>query len=73
MADPPSSQLQNFPQFTDLNNLIAEQVSLVHFVVNIKHECCSFTTKKLIRLFRIISIPLKFCYFHPPDHLISMD
>lgn len=25
MADPPSSQLQNFPQFTDLNNLIAEQ------------------------------------------------
>ncbi|XP_063434625.1 allantoicase-like [Mytilus trossulus] len=25
MADPPSSQLQDFPQFTDLNNLVAEQ------------------------------------------------
>ena len=27
----------------------------------------------LIRLFRIISIPSKFCYFRPPDHVISMD
>jgi hypothetical protein len=26
-----------------------------------------------IRLFRIISIPSKFCYFHPPDHVISME
>ena len=24
-------------------------------------------------LFRIISIPSKFCYFRPPDHVISMD
>jgi hypothetical protein len=27
----------------------------------------------LIRLFRIISIPSKFCYFRPPDHVISME
>ena len=26
-----------------------------------------------IRLFRIISIPSKFCYFHPPDHVILME
>jgi hypothetical protein len=26
-----------------------------------------------IRLFRIISIPSKFCYFRPPDHVISME
>jgi hypothetical protein len=25
------------------------------------------------RLFRIISIPSKFCYFRSPDHVISMD
>ena len=25
------------------------------------------------RLFRIISIPSKFCYFRPPDHVISME
>jgi hypothetical protein len=24
-------------------------------------------------LFRIISIPSKFCYFRPPDHMISME
>ena len=29
--------------------------------------------KALIRLFRIISIPLKLCYFRPPDHVISME
>ena len=28
---------------------------------------------KLIRLFRIISIPSKFCYFRLPDHVISME
>ena len=27
----------------------------------------------LIRLFRIISIPSKFCYFRQPDHVISME
>ena len=27
----------------------------------------------IIRLFRIISIPSKFCYFRPPDHVISME
>ena len=26
-----------------------------------------------IWLYRIISIPSKFCYFHPPDHVISME
>jgi hypothetical protein len=26
-----------------------------------------------IRLFRIISIPSKFCYFRPPDHVNSME
>jgi hypothetical protein len=26
-----------------------------------------------IRLFRIISIPSKCCYFRPPDHVISME
>jgi hypothetical protein len=26
-----------------------------------------------IQLFRIISIPSKFCYFRPPDHVISME
>jgi hypothetical protein len=25
------------------------------------------------RLFRIISIPSKFCYFRLPDHMISME
>jgi hypothetical protein len=29
-------------------------------------------TEYLIRLFRIISNPLKFCYFCPPDHVILM-
>ena len=27
----------------------------------------------LIRLFRIICIPSTFCYFRPPDHVISME
>jgi hypothetical protein len=27
----------------------------------------------IIRLFRFISIPSKFCYFRPPDHVISME
>jgi hypothetical protein len=31
------------------------------------------STVGLIRLFRIISIPSKGCYFRPPDHVISMD
>ena len=31
------------------------------------------TYDKRIRLFRIISIPSKFCYFRPPDHVISME
>jgi hypothetical protein len=26
-----------------------------------------------IRLFQIISIPSKFCYFRPPDHVLSME
>ena len=29
--------------------------------------------QKTIRLFRISSIPPKFCYFRPPDHVISME
>ena len=29
--------------------------------------------RHLIRLFRIISIRSKFCYFRPPDHVISME
>ena len=28
---------------------------------------------RAIQLFQIISIPSKFCYFRPPDHVISMD
>ena len=28
---------------------------------------------KPIRLFRIISIPTKFCYFRLPDHVVSME
>jgi hypothetical protein len=28
---------------------------------------------KSIQLFRIISIPSKFCYFRPPDRMISME
>ena len=32
-----------------------------------------FHGHKWIRLFRIISIPSKFCYFRPPDHLNSME
>ena len=31
-----------------------------------------FLTRFNTVVFRIISIPLKFCYFRPPDHLISM-
>ena len=32
-----------------------------------------FICERSIRLFRIISIPSKFCYFRPPDHMISME
>ena len=32
-----------------------------------------FTVQTRIRLFRIISIPSKFCYFRPPDHVILME
>jgi hypothetical protein len=32
-----------------------------------------YSTYEAIRLFRIISIPSKCCYFRPPDHLISME
>jgi hypothetical protein len=32
-----------------------------------------FNKSVSIRLFRIISIPSKFCYFRPPDHVISME
>ena len=41
---------------------------------NIKQlpNCLRRVTRSLIRLFRIISIPSKFCYFPPPDHVISM-
>ena len=43
----------------------------------VDHHCLNFLFKMLyvyiIRLFRIISIPSKFCYFRPPDHVISMD
>ena len=41
---------------------------------NIKQlpNCLRRATRSLIRLFRIISIPSKFCYFPPPDHVISM-
>jgi hypothetical protein len=35
----------------------------------VKTALCMFP----IRLFRIISIPSKFCYFRPPDHVISME
>jgi hypothetical protein len=30
----------------------------------------TFSFLFIIRLFRIISIPSKFCYFRPPDHVI---
>ena len=33
----------------------------------------SYVDAYIIRLFRIISIPSKFCYFRPPDHVISME
>ena len=36
-------------------------------------EVNDFLTDKAIWLFRIISIPSKFCYFRPPDHMISME
>jgi hypothetical protein len=34
---------------------------------------CICVIKVSIRLFRIISILSKFCYFRPPDHVISME
>jgi hypothetical protein len=44
--------------------------SVPHYLSDIFY----FTGKKYsIRLFRIISIPSKFCYFRPPDHVISME
>ena len=41
---------------------------------NIKQlpNCLRRVTRSLIRLFGIISIPSTFCYFPPPDHVISM-
>ena len=33
----------------------------------------SYVDAYIIRLFQIISIPSKFCYFRPPDHVISME
>ena len=39
------------------------------FRLNVNIRIIQYLT---IRLFRIISIPSKFCYFCPPDHVISM-
>jgi hypothetical protein len=36
-------------------------------------QCCYVKNVIRIRLFRIISIPSTFCYFRPPDHVISME
>jgi len=36
-------------------------------------EVFNITSLVQIRLFRIISIPSKFCYCRPPDHVISME
>jgi hypothetical protein len=42
---------------------------IVFFVYyNVMSQCMNE-----IRLFRIISIPSTFCYFRPPDHVISME
>jgi hypothetical protein len=38
-----------------------------------KHKLSKCGDLISIRLFQIISIPSKFCYFHPPDHVISME
>ena len=35
--------------------------------------CSPYEPTIAIQLFRIISIPSKFCYFRPPDHVISME
>jgi hypothetical protein len=45
------------------------------FVENLKIKWPSrlFCHFNWIRLFRIISIPSKFCYFRLPDHVISME
>jgi hypothetical protein len=38
-----------------------------------RHTCLCAENTQAIRLFRIISIPSKFCYFRPPDHMILID
>ena len=41
--------------------------------MNVKKSFTSHIDKTIsIRLFRIISIPSKFCYFRPPDHVNLM-
>jgi hypothetical protein len=38
-----------------------------------RHTCLCAENTQAIRLFRIISIPSKFGYFRPPDHMILID
>ena len=64
-----------------MRNNVYYKKSFQHFRKHFKkyYYSCQYSTgklnntRRLIRLFRIISIPSKFCYFRPPDHVISMD
>ena len=50
------------------------KVSYLYFHLLLPMLSLPFTTNVVpIWLFRIISIPSKFCYFRLPDHVISMD
>jgi hypothetical protein len=67
------------------NNLyIGKEHSLMIILYGLLNTCTLNTNQiplnkqlhlytRAIRLFRIISIPSKFCYFRPPDHVILMD
>ena len=53
--------------------LIDNFLSEIYFEIKKGRHSYFYLCITIIRLFRIIPIPSKFCYFRPPDHVISME
>ena len=60
--------------FISFENLLYQLIAL--YQIKLNQVIILFLITVIVypnTLFRIISIPSKFCYFRPPDHVISME
>ena len=61
------------PHYGDKRKTLPNYFVMTSYHWNVRHKKTQYKRdSNAIRLFRIISIPSKFCYFRLPDHVILM-